>query len=237
MFEWRRKASIQEVSSWDTKMAVWLTFLYFISLKSFIAEGVLPPYIPALRCGQRNRDPLIEQYFNLGFGYTVILGFLCIVHGIQLSLWHFKWILSRKGLRRGGNQTDPGEIISAVESELRHSGSSLGYRQMHQRITLDYGKVVDRETIRRILVVLDPEGVHNRAHHKLRRRKYMFKGPNFIWHIDGYDKLKPFRFCIHGAIDGYSRHIMWLEVGSSNNNPLIIANYYHQSLLKHEILS
>lgn len=47
-----------------------------------------------------------------------------------------------------------------------------------------------------------------------------------IWHIDGYDKLKPFGFCIHGAIDGYSRKILWLEVGPSNNNPRVIARYF-----------
>ena len=77
-----------------------------------------------------------------------------------------------------------------------HSGSSLGYRQMHQRITLDHGKVVDRETIRQILQVLDPEGVSQLVRHKLLRQKYISKGPNYIWHIDSYDKLKPFGFCI-----------------------------------------
>ena len=47
-----------------------------------------------------------------------------------------------------------------------------------------------------------------------------------MWHIDGWDKLKPFGFCVRGAIDGYSRKILWLEVGNSNNNPRIIAKYY-----------
>ena len=209
------------------KIAVWLTFFSNISVKILTTESILPPYVPALHCGQRSRDSLVEQYFNLGFGYKEILAFPCIVHGIQLSLRHLKRILARKGLRRRGDQSDPVEVISAVEKELMHSGSSLGYRQMHQRITLDHGKVVDRETIRRILQVLDPEGVSQRARHKLRRRKCIPKGPNYIWHIDGYDKLKPFGFCIHGAIDGYSRRIMWLEVGPSKNNPRVIANYYH----------
>ena len=36
-------------------------------------------------------------------------------------------------------------------------------------------------------------------------------------HYD-YDKLKPFGFAIHGAIDGYSRKRFWLHIGSSNNN-------------------
>ena len=34
-----------------------------------------------------------------------------------------------------------------------------------------------------------------------------------MWHVDGYDKLKPFSFAIHSAIDGYSRKILWLHVG------------------------
>ena len=54
----------------------------------------------------------------------------------------------------------------------------------------------------------------------------MVPGPNFIWHIDGYERLKPYGFCIHGAIDGYSRRILWLEVGPSNNNPMVTVQYY-----------
>ena len=47
-----------------------------------------------------------------------------------------------------------------------------------------------------------------------------------MWLIDGYDKLKQYGFCVSGAIDGYSRRILWLEVAISNNNPGIIANYF-----------
>lgn len=42
----------------------------------------------------------------------------------------------------------------------------------------------------------------------------------------GYDKLKPFGFPIHGAIDGYSRKILWLEVTRSNNKPEIVASMF-----------
>lgn len=42
----------------------------------------------------------------------------------------------------------------------------------------------------------------------------------------GYDKLKPFGFPIHGAIDGYSRKILWLEVSRSNNKPEVPATYF-----------
>ena len=97
---------------------------------------------------------------------------------------------------------------------------------MHQRLINDHGLVVTRDTVRQVLKILDPEGVDLRSKHRLRRRTYNAKGPNYLWHIDGYDKLKPFGFCIHGAIDGFSRRILWLEVASSNNDPKIIGQYY-----------
>ena len=103
---------------------------------------------------------------------------------------------------------------------------------MHQRLRTDYGLVADRKTVRRILKTLDPDGVERRSKRKLKRRKYHSKGPNYIWHIDGYDKLKAFGFCIHGAIDGYGRRILWLEVGSSNNNPRIVGKYLLESVVQ-----
>ena len=42
----------------------------------------------------------------------------------------------------------------------------------------------------------------------------------------GYDKLKPYGFPVHGAIDGYSRKILWLELSRSNNKPQMPAKYY-----------
>ena len=80
--------------------------------------------------------------------------------------------------------------------------------------------------VRPALKIVNPEGVETRSRGRLMRRKYKTKGPNYLWHIDGYDKLKPFGFCIHGAIDGYSRRVLWLEVGPSNNDPSIVAKYY-----------
>ena len=60
--------------------------------------------------------------------------------------------------------------------------------------------------------------------------------PNFTWHIDGYDKVEPFGFCIHGCADGFSRNIIWLFVGSTNNDPLIIISYYLKLLKENKIV-
>ena len=50
--------------------------------------------------------------------------------------------------------------------------------------------------------------------------------PNFLWHLDGYDKFKPHGFCIHDAIDSYNRRLLWLEVGLLNNDPVITLQYF-----------
>lgn len=36
------------------------------------------------------------------------------------------------------------------------------------------------------------------------------QGPNYVWHADGYDKLKPFGLAIHGCIDGYVQSVYHL---------------------------
>ena len=77
---------------------------------------------------------------------------------------------------------------------------------------------------------LDPEGVLSRRKKRLRRRCYSVQGPDSLWHIDGYDKLKPYGFSIHGCIDRFSRRKIWLKVAPSNKHPSAIASYYYSAL-------
>ena len=64
----------------------------------------------------------------------------------------------------------------------------------------------------------------------MQRRKYHNLGPNYVWHIDGHDKLKSYCLSIYGCIDGYSRRIIWLRVASTNKVPELIAKYYLDAL-------
>ncbi|CAC5396541.1 unnamed protein product [Mytilus coruscus] len=88
------------------------------------------------------------------------------------------------------------------------------------------GVRVTQETVRIVMAALDPEGVNVRSRNRLRRRHYSSGGPYFTIHIDGYDKLKPFGIAIHGAIDGFSRKVLWLKAGYTNNNHRYIAGLY-----------
>lgn len=105
----------------------------------------------------------------------------------------------------------------------------LGYRKIWQ-IVRSRGIPVTRQSVMEIVKDLDPEGVQARKKKRLRRRTYSVPGPNFMWHIDGYDKLKPYGFCVHGCIDGFSRRLIWLEVGKTNKQPVVIAQYYLQAV-------
>ena len=51
------------------------------------------------------------------------------------------------------------------------------------------GYKVSRLTVSGLLSILDPEGVELRKRKRLRRRKYYAKGPNYLWHVDSYDKF------------------------------------------------
>ncbi|KAG7462419.1 hypothetical protein MATL_G00184650 [Megalops atlanticus] len=88
------------------------------------------------------------------------------------------------------------------------------------------GSVVSHRTVRYLIKILDLQGVELRLRNRLRRRLYRNPGPNFLWHVDSYDKLKPYGICINGAVDGFSRVVIWLHAYSTNINPRVIAGYF-----------
>lgn len=53
------------------------------------------------------------------------------------------------------------------------------------------GVKVIRNDVMKIMRDLDPEATEIRKAHKLKRRLCTLKGPNYVWNIDGYDKIKP----------------------------------------------
>ena len=102
-----------------------------------------------------DRDTLISVYFNLGFTYL----FLKKCHGIQLSVRQLKRVLKSKGLQRKRRKSPLQHVVNAVREELNGSENLIGYRQMHRRIMIDHGLVIDRDTVRIILKHLDPARV------------------------------------------------------------------------------
>ena len=153
------------------------------------------------------REEVIKWYFQSGFPYSEILVFLTTFHGKNLTLRHLHRLLREQNLFKRYHFTNLNDIIEVIQKEMLRSGENLGYRTMHQKLRMK-GVVTNRETVCLIMKTLDPLGVGFRKSNKLKRRMYTSRGPNFMWHMDGYGKLKLFGFPTHGCIDGYSRKIL-----------------------------
>ena len=91
---------------------------------------------------------------------------------------------------------------------------------------------VPRDAVEQLVTELDPEGCAERKARLLKRRRFVSHGPNYSWHVDGYDKFKPYGFPIHGAIDGWSQQILQLKVCRSNNLPEIPASFYLERVVQ-----
>ena len=77
---------------------------------------------------------------------------------------------------------------------------------------------MSRQTVATCVEETDLERCEKRRRRKLKRRVYTNPGSNYCWHIDGYDKIKPDGFAIHGCIDGYSRNVIWLRLDRTINS-------------------
>ena len=175
---------------------------------------------------------IITWYFRKEYSYNEILQFLSTRHTYEMSLRTLKYRLSTYGLKRRPSVTAnlTRHVDSAITEELQGSSSRSGYRTMWYRLNLFNVLRVPRDLVMRSLQRIDPEGCRTHRRRRLARRQYFSAGPNDTWHIDSYDKLKPFGFPIHGYIDGFSHRIMWLKVLPSNNNPGYITSLFIETV-------
>ena len=171
----------------------------------------------------KNEKDVITYYFKQNFTYKVIVMFLRVYHDINVSVRTLKRRLSDYGLKRRGNVVTDDTLKHLIEQEIQGPSSMKGYRCMWNTLRCRYGIITPRDRVMKLLRELDPEGTEIRKARRLHRRTSISQGPNTCWHVDGYDKLKPYGLPIHGCIDGFSRKLIWLKVAKSNNNPLIPA--------------
>lgn len=171
-------------------------------------------------------NELVEYYHHLCYTSLQICGFLWYAHGVYCSWSMLKRLKRRLNLRRRENQTPLPVVIQTIMNLHEQGFRDLGYRSMWRALNIQFGVCVTQSRVRHCLKAIDPDGVANRSRRRLRRRLYFNRGPNFLIHVDGYDKLKPYGIAIHGAIDGYSRKMLWSTASRSNNNPRFIAYWF-----------
>ncbi|XP_039665194.1 uncharacterized protein LOC120564368 [Perca fluviatilis] len=173
---------------------------------------------------------LIRFYFGLGLRHWEMLMSLSTINGIVISLSTLRRHLRTLRLFRRKAHSDLLDIVVFLQDQLNRYGMLHSYKMMHLKC-VQAGYVVTQETTRQCLKILDPQGVQLRRRNRLWRRLYQNPGPNFLWHVDSYDKLKPYGICINGSIDGFSRMVIWLHAFSTNNDPKVIAGYFIDEVL------
>ncbi|KAH3840392.1 hypothetical protein DPMN_113840 [Dreissena polymorpha] len=151
---------------------------------------------------------------------------MAIRHGKITSERLIFRVLRRYRLTRGQSQHSLEEIFQGILLELSASGENAGYRQMRQRLLINHELAATFEMVRLILGLIDPQGVALRQAGRLRRRIYINNGPNFAIHLDGWDKLKSYGLSIHGAVDGFSRRVLWLKCCDFNKKPMYISSFH-----------
>ena len=106
----------------------------------------------------------------------------------------------------------------------------MGIRRLTYHIRNHSEIWVTRDDVYASLQMVDPEGLEERRARRLQRRIFHADGPNQVWSLDVHDKLKQWGFAIHACIDVYSRYIIWIRIGVSNNDARYILSYYLDSL-------
>jgi transposase InsO family protein len=106
-----------------------------------------------------------------------------------------------------------------ILSKKQHYAELMGIRRMTYHLRTQCRIFVSHSAVYDSLKVVDREGLDLRRKHKLHRRIFAVEGPNQVWSLDGHDKLKHWGFPIHGCNDGFSRYLLWIRVGTSNNDP------------------
>jgi hypothetical protein len=184
--------------------------------------------------GVMEEEEAIRYYFSRNHDYYTILCFLEKYHNIKMCKRTLINRLKCYGLSQRSREVNKDIVREHIIKELDGAGGLLGYCSMWRKLHLKYGINVPRSTVQVLLKEIDLEGSTLRKAHHLKQRNYINPGPNYCWHTDGYDKLKPYGFPIHACIciDGFSRRLIWVKVTRSNNDPKVTATFFRDSVLE-----
>ena len=112
------------------------------------------------------------------------------------------------------------ELDAFVKQFMDQHGSLVGCSIISGHLT-SLGFKMQRSRIRATVARVDPVNVRLRWAVVVCRRSYSVPGPNSLWHLDGHHSLVNWGFVIHGAIDGFSRPVVFLKC--STNKRLLLS--------------
>ncbi|XP_074632936.1 uncharacterized protein LOC141891824 isoform X2 [Acropora palmata] len=130
---------------------------------------------------------------------------------------------------------NPMDVFEAVLCELDSARKNIGIRTMQMRLRIHHNLLITRDDVHHVMTILDYPAMQMRKKGVLKRRVFYSKGSNWVWSVDGNDKLKNFGLYIHGAMDTFSRRLLWLHIYTSNKDPRVIAHYYFKFIKEEKV--
>ena len=104
--------------------------------------------------------------------------------------------LQDMGLKRKITSLDIDLVRETIQCEMEGAGELAGYRYIWHALRLRHHMHVPRAMVAKIMKEIDPVGVQERAKRRLCRRRYISRGPNFCWHLDGESKTHSVNYLV-----------------------------------------
>ena len=134
----------------------------------------------------------------------------------------------RRRIRDPEEKEEADRAVHQLIQDGLKSGAINGYgRQLIHLHFRQLGMNVARDRLFSAYRTINPAGIERRVRDLQRMRgEYIVPGPNYIWSVDGHEKLKPYGIEIYACIDAYSRYIIWIYVGISAGTAVSVGRQY-----------
>lgn len=165
---------------------------------------------PSIKFNLDSVHEVINQRYRLRAIFTHSSFFRSILYRRRRELGQLNW------------QTFTDDDIDALVLLVNEQHPGSGYRTVAACLKSE-GITVTHRHLRASVLRIDPTHRLPTGIRQLPNRiRYFVPSPNSVWHFDGHHKLIRWGFIVHGAIDGFSRRIMWLECKTNNFSETVL---------------
>ncbi|XP_063446956.1 uncharacterized protein LOC134726480 [Mytilus trossulus] len=124
----------------------------------------------------------IIKMFYKGYPYRLMHYILEKKKNFQISFQYLQHkVIPRLGLKRRNCRIDIDTAISLAVSEIQNGCN--GCENLRRSLKIKYHLQITRSLSRELVRILDADGIERRKGRRLRRRKYISRGPNYVWHL------------------------------------------------------
>ena len=186
-----------------------------LAIYSYQSPRVTPSSSPGRPKLDISEDVLLQLR---SFGFT----WKNISEMLRVSRWTIRRRVVEFGIEKttGFSDISDEELDDLIREFILRHGCLVGCSIVSGHVK-SVGLRIQRDRIRKSIARVDPTNSHIRWAVTVSRRTYSVPGPNSLWHIDGHHGLVNWGFVIHGAIDGFSRLIVFLKCSTNNKSETV----------------